>query len=74
MTVRSSGSITGATSSPIDGRGLVVGVDPSGRYCDVHISADELRKRMVFTRRIFRGYREDRHGRYEIIAPIIEEH
>ena len=26
--------ITGATSSPIDGRGLVVGVDPSGRYRD----------------------------------------
>ena len=30
--------ITSATSSPIDGRGLVVGVDPSGRYCDVHIA------------------------------------
>lgn len=44
------------TSYPLSGRGLVVGIDKQGRGCDARISLDELKVRVTFTRRKFRGF------------------
>ena len=41
---------------PIAGRGLVVGTDRDGGDCDARISLDELRARITFTQRKFRGF------------------
>jgi hypothetical protein len=44
------------SSYPIAGRGLVVGVDREGDSCDARITLDELRARITFTQRKFRGF------------------
>ncbi len=68
-------------SFPIAGLGLATGVDKDGDGCDVRISVDELRARITFTRRKFRGFRTltgaEAHARgadlvVEIDAPIID--
>jgi len=37
--------------------GLIFGVDKDGETCDAHISLEELRVRVTFTQRIFRGFK-----------------
>jgi hypothetical protein len=64
------------SSFPICGNGLVTGVDPKGSACDVQIPIEEVRARIRFTRRRFRGFdtRKTEHG--IIIAaktPIIDD-
>jgi hypothetical protein len=44
------------SSYPIAGLGLAHGVDEEGETCDLRISAEELAKRITFTRRKFRGF------------------
>jgi hypothetical protein len=44
------------SSYPIAGRGLAVGTDKDGASCDVRIGVDELRSRLTFTQRKFRGF------------------
>jgi hypothetical protein len=44
------------SSYPLAGRGLVVGVDREGAGCDARIGLDELRSRITFTQRKFRGF------------------
>jgi hypothetical protein len=44
------------SSYPLSGRGLVVGIDDRGATCDARISLDELKSRITFTRRRFKGF------------------
>jgi hypothetical protein len=69
------------TSYPIAGNGLAVGIDQAGETCDVRISLDELRRRITFTQRKFRGFKtysgEAARARgadfiVEAVAPIID--
>jgi hypothetical protein len=70
------------SSYPIGGRGLVTGTGPGRRHsCDVRISVDELRARITFTQRKFRGFETftgaQAHARgadlvVEMKAPIID--
>jgi hypothetical protein len=69
------------SSYPIAGLGLVTGVDPDGAGCDVRISVAELRSRITFTQRKFRGFvthtgaaahARGAHIVVEPMAPIID--
>ena len=69
------------SSHPLAGRGLVVGTDPEGSSCDARISVEELRSRLTFTQRKFRGFETytgaDARARgglvvVELKAPIID--
>jgi hypothetical protein len=63
------------SSFPIAGRGLVVGADTEGNDCDAGIDIAELRQRVTFTQRKFRGVdtRPTTDGfNVSIIAPIID--
>jgi hypothetical protein len=69
------------SSYPIAGRGLAVGTDKEGDTCDVRISINELRARIAFTQRKFRGFKTytgaEAHARgadivVEPEAPIID--
>jgi hypothetical protein len=69
------------SSYPIAGRGLAVGTDKEGATCDVRIGIDELRSRIAFTQRKFRGFKTytgaEAHGRgadvvVELKAPVID--
>jgi hypothetical protein len=44
------------SSYPLAGLGLALGTDPRGASCDVGISVEELRRRITFTQRKFRGF------------------
>jgi hypothetical protein len=44
------------SSHPIPGRGVALGAGTEGESCDVRISVDELRARITFTQRKFRGF------------------
>jgi hypothetical protein len=44
------------SSYPIAGNGLATGTNQDGAPCDVRISIEELRSRITFTQRKFRGY------------------
>jgi hypothetical protein len=62
------------SSHPIAGNGLVMGCDPEGKACDVQIAIDEVRARVTFTRRRFRGFEQrinDDGIIVTITAPII---
>jgi hypothetical protein len=63
------------SSYPIAGRGLVVGVDTEGDECDAGIDIEELRSRVTFTQRKFRGFakRSTPDGfSVRIVAPIVD--
>jgi hypothetical protein len=66
------------SSFPLAGNGLVHGVDPEGEPCDIKISLDEVRARITFTRRKFRGFEigqriEDGIVGVTVKAPIIDD-
>lgn len=58
------------TSHPIAGNGLVHGCDEEGRICDVTIPIEEVRARITFTRREFRGFIPTEGG-VLVDAPIV---
>jgi hypothetical protein len=74
-------------SYPLAGRGLVVGIDQEGEGSDALIGRDELVRRVIFTKRKFRGFKVTPGGRtfevggvqfrnlieVELLAPIVEE-
>ena len=71
------------SSYPIAGYGLAHGTDDRGEMCDVGISIEELRPRITFTQRKFKGFRTSEfEGEFggmpamgikgEPIAPIID--
>jgi hypothetical protein len=45
------------SSHPIAGRGLAIGTDKHGATCGLRIGLDELRARIAFTQRKFRGFK-----------------
>jgi hypothetical protein len=45
------------SSYPLNGLGMVIGIDDRGESCDARISAEELSRRITFTQRKFRGFR-----------------
>jgi hypothetical protein len=59
---------------------LAHGVDQEGEVCDFKIGIDDLRKRITFIRRKFRGFSVEHsadsskgfHLKVEAIAPIID--
>lgn len=68
-------------SYPIAGRGLVTSTNRDGWECDIRMSVDELRSRVTFSQRKFRGLETltgaEAHARgadlvVEVIAPIID--
>jgi hypothetical protein len=62
------------SSFPVAGRGLVHGVNREGDLCDARISIEELRSRITFTQREFKGFtRNEAFGCPEPIAPIIDD-
>lgn len=44
------------SSYPLSGLGFVIGIDREGEECDARIGLDELRRRITFTQRKFRGF------------------
>jgi hypothetical protein len=63
------------SSFPIAGLGLACGTDTEGNGCDARISIAELRSRITFTQRKFRGFTvaEIPSGiQVELHAPIID--
>jgi hypothetical protein len=62
------------TSPPIAGKGLVVGCDAQGKDADARTSLDELRRRITFTQRKFRGIcqQPSKGMRGPLLAPIID--
>ncbi len=59
------------SSFPIAGLGLVSGVDRDGEACDARISIDELRQRITFTRRKFRGFNVKEIGPHDMGGGLI---
>src|SRR5262245_42187825 len=59
------------SSFPIAGLGLALGTDTEGAGCDVGISVNDLRARITFTQRKFRGF-EVSPGRGMIGDPVME--
>lgn len=58
---------------PITGRGLVIGIiGENGTECDAHISIDELRRRVRWSKRKFLGFRH-RAGRIDGVPYIKTE-
>ena len=67
------------SSYPIAGLGLVCRTDPNGAGCGARISIIELKSRIRFTQRKFRGFqtqiREAAHGPHLVVemkAPLID--
>jgi hypothetical protein len=69
------------SSFPIAGLGLAMGIDTEGGGCDCRVSVAELKQRITFTQRKFRGFNvtESRgnepgtvHIKVEPVAPIID--
>ncbi len=59
------------SSFPICGRGLVHGVDTAGDTCDVTISIAEVRSRITFTERRFKGFEVTHGGTTEMFGKIM---
>lgn len=67
------------SSYPIAGFGLASGTDPEGEVCDLKISIDDLKKRITFSHRKYRGVSVEHgdgskgfHLKIEPVAPIID--
>ena len=63
------------SSYPIAGLGLAQRIDPEGAACDVRIAVEELRARITFTQRKFRGLTTTEHEQGLVVglhAPIID--
>jgi hypothetical protein len=68
------------SSFPIAGYGLAMGVNDRGEACDLRIGIAELKSRITFTRRKFRGFEVKEyageglpHIQVDVIAPIVDK-